>query len=117
MRKLSFDIVDIEVGPGWKVTYNTLFNLDPESNDLTQEEFEHYSLGMFTQNLVQIESDWGLIDVGWYPDSDLEGSFRLRALKRLGESYDWQTPIKWFETRSLMGVWEKIMSLTKDKDI
>ncbi len=114
MRKLSFEIVDIEVGPGWKLTYNTLFNLDPESNDLTPEELEHYSLGMLTQDLVQIESNFGLIDVGWYPDSELDGCFRLRVLKKEGESFDWQNPISSFETRSLEELIDEMLRITID---
>ena len=115
MRKLSFEFVDLNIGESWKLTYNKLSSLDPEDNDLSEKELEHYFLGLFTEDLVQIEnSNRGLaIDVGWYPDSELNGNFVLLLLNLFGdEGADWEAPLLRFETRSLSTLIKEISRIT-----
>lgn len=52
------------------------------------------------EDLIQIlYGDHYLIDVGWYPEFDVEGSFVVRIIK----DFDWQSPIYENETKNL---WE-----------
>lgn len=103
----------ITIGKNWTITYNTLSALDPEENNLTKEELEYAILG-FTQDLVQIESKDRqlLMDIGWYPDLDINGEFLLQMLPMKNGEYDWLNPDLEFRTRSLKQLLVKIEELT-----
>lgn len=102
MRKLKFEFADVKVSENWDIQYHKLTRLNPEDESLTREELEYYSLGLLTQNLLQIKSKSYLIDLGWYPDSEIDGEYCLKLLpsNKKGD-VDWDKPIYEVKTRSL----------------
>lgn len=116
MRK--FEFLDIKVNEDWKVTYNTLTHLNPEDGNFTQEEFEYYILGNLTESLLQIKSKFYFIDLGWYPDGEIDGEFRLRLLPVHKENdVIWDKPIYELKTRSLEKVLLAIEIITSTMNI
>lgn len=101
----------------WRVIYWTLADLDPDEVDRVSDVPEGMTAWdlTFTQDLVQIQSTSGdrLIDVGWYPDGEPTGSYRLELLARDSKSgeVDWEAPLKILETRSLSRVINELMTL------
>jgi hypothetical protein len=63
----------------------------------------------FLQDLVQAENETErvLLDVGWYPHADPNGSFRMLVVRQLADSnpahisFDWEHPLEDLETRSV----------------
>ncbi len=117
MNDIKLQHQEITVGEGWQVTYNTLTNLDPENNDIPQEEFEKAIIFILTEDLVQIYSKDQLIDIGWTPDCDPEGKFGLQLLERTEEGANWRNPLYEFETRSLAALLAEIKRLTTGTEI
>ncbi len=66
----------LRIPTGWVVSYNRLFELDPDPSILSHDE----AVAFFGEDLLQFtrpSSNW-LVDVGWYPHGDLaEGGYRL----------------------------------------
>lgn len=106
-------LVSPNVPPPWKITYNTLGNLEPSDVDLAPDRdtvFAHW----FTQDLMQITNEKAekLIDVGWYPDGEAKGEFKIEVIKRIGEDdFDWSNPLLQFRTRSLANLLKKIEAI------
>lgn len=111
----DFEQITLTVNDDWKIIYNKLTIFDPEIHKLTEEEFDFYTLGLFTQNMTQIESKSKklLIDIGWYPDSEINGEFLLQMLSIRDGDCDWFNPIAEFRTRSLKQLVLKVEELTK----
>jgi len=67
-----------------KVLYNELDLLN-ESLPLQQQ------LDVLKEDLLQVENKDGslLLDVGWYPEFDLSGSFGIQVIKK----HDWEKPL------------------------
>jgi len=75
----------------------------------------------FIQDLLHFKhrEDGRLLDVGWYPDSEPNGAYRMVLLTPLSETnddgswrYDWRNPILEFKTRSLNELKSQIERLT-----
>lgn len=80
----------------WRFVYNKLESLEPD--DLSADDPAwNFTL---TQDILNMRSDRGeqtvIIDLGWYPDGDPSGEYRLIAL--LDENY--LDPILEFTSRS-----------------
>jgi len=56
------------------------------------------------EDLLQIQFNDFLIDVGWYPSFNVNGSFVVAVIKH----YDWQTPIKRFKAKSFKALKKSI---------
>ncbi|RQO37545.1 hypothetical protein DBR39_11660 [Chryseobacterium sp. KBW03] len=111
----DFERIKLTVNYDWKIIYNKLTIFDPDIHELTEEEFDFYTLGLFTQNMAQIESKSKslLIDIGWYPDSEIDGEFLLQILPITDGECDWFNPVVEFRTRSLKKLILKIEELMK----
>lgn len=112
MRPREIERIVIECNQDWHIAAHELF-------DITPDQAMHYSAEdgdekiwtlYFIQDLLQIKhrQDGRLLDVGWYPDSEPNGAYRLVLLEPLSETgkeggwrYDWRSPIYEFKTRSL----------------
>ena len=78
----------LRIPTGWVVSYNRLFELDPDPAALSHDE----AVAFFGEDLLQFVRPGcnRLVDVGWYPHGDLvggryglavyEGDFRGRLL-------------------------------------
>lgn len=111
----DFEQITLTVNHDWKILYNKLTMFDPNVHELTEEEFDFYTLGLFTQNMTQIESKNKelLIDIGWYPDSEINGEFLLQMLPIKDGECEWFNPIVEFRTRSLKKLISKLEELIK----
>ncbi|NEZ41941.1 hypothetical protein GQA12_10290 [Paenibacillus alvei] len=86
------NLMQLKVPAGYAVTYNKFYDIDPvlsEGNDYLIENW-----GFFTEDLLQIvklkihngkwyipeSEDTLLFDLGWYPDSDINGHYHLRLV-------------------------------------
>lgn len=80
---------NINFGCG-KVTYN---DFDIELNIPIENQL--YSL---KEDLIQVDYDERyIIDIGWYPEFSLDGSFRIVAI----ENYDWGSPLFTYSCKTL----------------
>lgn len=65
------------------------------------------------EDLLQIEFNHSyLIDVGWYPEFDSKGSFKIMLIK----NYKWEDPVHILETRSLIELENIVEILIKSVD-
>lgn len=102
MRNLTFEFIDIPISEKWNIEYNKLTNLNPEDKSLSSDELEYYSLGLLTEDLLQIKSKSHFIDLGWYPDSELTGEYHLMLLHlNSSNQVDWDNTIFELKTRRL----------------
>lgn len=64
--------------PGWKITFNSLFEIDPAADQIPAN---HHSW-FLKEDMLQAEHQDRdrLLDVGWYPDGDLDrGEYALHV--------------------------------------
>ena len=99
-----------EAPPAWKV-----WGYLPVFDDITKLSDDE--LCELEQDLVQITLPGGkkLLDVGWYPDWDREGSFCCVIV----ENYDWDNPVEEFDTSNPYEVldWlQKTINKLKDRE-
>ena len=100
-------LVDFLKATGWFVSLHKLYYLSP--NDANQVEGIQTDVTVwdiiFVQDLFEAVNDDKLLllDVGWYPDGDVNGQFRLELVSKsnLDEDYDWMNPVMKLETRSI----------------
>jgi hypothetical protein len=85
----------------WEVSYNSFTELDPVNLGKKPGEWIN-----FTENLLQIKNIRYniLLDVGWYPEGDPNGSYGVELIK----DNDWQNPLVSFNTANKKEVVEKI---------
>ncbi|MEH1125623.1 hypothetical protein [Micromonospora sp. CPCC 206061] len=75
----------LRIAPGWLVSYNRFYEGRPDLARTPTDDADY-----FTQDMLQLNScrrgtggEWEidptgfLIDLGWYPDSDPDGTYRL----------------------------------------
>ncbi len=108
----------IRTGEGWQITQQRLFDVSPEDADKVEVRGGKITIWQlcFVEDLLQVvnRSRGVVLDVGWYPDSRPEGSYRLRLIhEKKGERipYDWENPEIDFTTRSLSDLLAKIHSI------
>ena len=89
VRKEKRHVIDEKIfGPGI-VTYNNYQICSDKSFDEQSENL--------LEDLVQVEYENGyLIDIGWYPECDPNGSFKLYLIK----DYNWDNPVKVKEVKN-----------------
>ena len=104
MDKSWTSLQPLRIPGGWNVMFNQFASLDPE----TLPPDDRRWLFFFVEDILyiytdhtrkrnkQVETQRLAIDLGWYPDGDPEGAFRLEAI--LDE--DWENPLLTFESRS-----------------
>lgn len=92
----------------WRVTSHSLRALEPGTLAVSDEWW-----GWFTEDLLQLAHPAGVtLDVGWFPDGDPTGTFRLTVVR----GTDWAHPLHTSETRSLSGLLAEIdVQLTADR--
>ena len=98
----------LRIPPGWRVNWNTLFEIDPTPESAARGFFGGSSLFAATSVLHR-----SAIDIEWRPEDDPAGSYYLRVLyapwkrtpkgRRVNDGrldFDWTDPVHTFETRS-----------------
>ena len=101
----DFILQPLRIPSGWTVNYNHFSEYDP----LTESPEYLYEL---SEDMLQMENDRFLIDLGWYPEMDLNGRFILVLADRTRER-PFEHPIERFETRDKAEVTAKIEEWAK----
>ena len=100
---------------GWNVTWNTLTEPEGDADIPPVDDL--------SQDLLQLQSSVRgiLIDVGWYPDWNPEGSYRLVCIRLCSnddEWYEaWENPLRSFECRSFRKLRDQIEAWLIDDDL
>lgn len=94
----------LRIPAGWKITFNDFFMLDPAQYTGSDTDFWEN----FVEDMLYIVYEWSLkkdkitytkkiaIDLGWYPEMDINGEFALYVIK----DDDWDYPLAEFRSRS-----------------
>ena len=92
-------VVSLRIPTGWWVAKNDFYDLSPEVLDGNLSP-----AGVFVQDILSIERWRGgtpvspeqdfVLDLGWYPDGDPEGRYRLVLLRK-----NWDHVLQTFESR------------------
>src|SRR4051794_4520915 len=102
--------VRLTLTSGWEVKHNRLMDVEPaDADDIVHPQVDVWEL-FFGQDLFWAvhQANKRLIDVGWYPDADRNGQYRLivaelkSAVTRSGSpGYGAGAELERLETRSL----------------
>lgn len=90
----------LRIPTGWEVEWNIFLDEEP-----TFEAGDQKSIG-FGEDLLQISNKRNavLIDLGWYPQGDPQGRFRLLAIRKTSDKEEmrssWDKPLRMLEGRS-----------------
>lgn len=108
----------LRIPAGWKITFNDFFMLDPEQyTDSDHEIWEN-----FVEDLLYIVNEWTFkkdkktyikkiaIDLGWYPEMDVNGEFALYVIK----DDDWDCPLAEFRSGSRREIVDTIEAFLKE---
>ncbi len=93
---------------GWTVKYNKLKNIEP--NELEHDDkswlfdLTEYILHLELIHKNKLKDKSIRIDLGWYPDGDINGSFKAVAIV----DKNWERPILEYSTRSKKKIVEVI---------
>ncbi len=107
MDRKSIDLQPLRITGGWDIIQNKFLNLEP--SEIVDEDDRLWF--HFTEDILQLrhKSRNIVIDMGWYPDIEPTGNYRIVAIK----DEDWETPLDRFESRSKEEITAKIEQLIK----
>ncbi len=98
------NLYPLRIPPGWSFVYNKLEALEPDSLNDEEPAWQF----IFVQDILHIRQEHGgqkaAIDLGWYPDGDPRGEYRLIAIL----NDDWLHPVLEFTSRSTRKIAEVI---------
>ena len=66
----NFELQPLRIPAGWYIKYNMFSEYDPDTDG------REYSYEL-CEDLLQLEHEYLMIDLGWYPQSDINGSYKL----------------------------------------
>lgn len=105
MKKLK--LRPLRIPSGWTVEFNVFC-----------EDDEMFAKGdcIRGEDLLQLRFENLIIDLGWYPDADVNGRYKLYLVDTSSEN-PFENPIETFETKSTEEVIERLESiLDRDHD-
>lgn len=88
----SFELQPLRIPAGWSVKYNMFseYDLDKDGAEYSYE---------LCEDLLQLENQNLLIDLGWYPQGDIEGSYQLYLIDKTN-NFSFDSPLKVFKSKS-----------------
>lgn len=99
LRESRQNLQPLKIPGGWTVDFNKFENIEPEELSEQDEKwlysFNEDILYMYS-DVKQTENQRLSIDLGWYPDGEPNGHFKLQAI--LNEK--WEKPLLEFSSRS-----------------
>lgn len=95
-----FELQPLRIPAGWTVKYNTFSEYDPEK-DGAEYSYE------LQEDLLQLANKNLLIDLGWYPNGDVDGSYKLFLVDMNGDR-PFDMPLESFCSKSRQEVIYKI---------
>ena len=66
----SFGLQPLRIPAGWFISYNMFSEYDPDTDG------EEYCFEL-CEDLLQLKNKNLLIDLGWYPEGDINGNYKL----------------------------------------
>ena len=102
-RDLMKKLQPLRIQTGWKVTFNSFIELDPQ--ELIDDDDENW--WEFNEDLLQLEnSDKNLIlDLGWYGERNLNsGFFKINLI----QNFNWEKPLVEFISKEKNEIIDKI---------
>jgi hypothetical protein len=91
-------VIDLTFITG-KITYDELSAL--RNIDLSNQ------IDFLKEDMLQVEYHGTyLLDVGWYPSFDINGTFQIRAIK----DYDWDAPLAFSKVDTIQLLLEEIIA-------
>ena len=109
MHRIKFEDIPLQplrISKGWAVGYNEFTEIEPYSDIKVIGLPDEDVWELFLQDLLQLKHEaYGiLIDLGWTPEADPEGSYLLRVLK----NEDWRNPLYYYESKNKDDIVDKI---------
>jgi len=101
MEESVYELVDFELVQGWKIKWNKITNVDPQRTKLEEEKWSGHLLYFFVQDMFWAHNGVKGIDVSWIQEGDPSGRFFVQVISKTGEEWDYFSPAKTLETRSL----------------
>jgi hypothetical protein len=98
----------LRIPTGWKINFNILDDADPKSF-IDQESENRWS---FTEDLLQLEKENLIVDLGWYPEGKLDGNYLLVLI----ENENWEEPVFRIQSRDktiIIYELEKLLNMSK----
>lgn len=117
-RSLHFDDLSLQplrIPDGWTVEQNQFFELTPGTEVHLEGVLGGDPWELFVEDMLQIthaKHDYTL-DLGWYPESDPRGRFRVVLIHR----EDWEKPHMKFESRDKQAVIAAIETALEDGSV
>ena len=104
LRDIPFQ--PLQITRGWFVGYNEFKNIEPYSDIKVEGLPDDDVWELFLQDLLQLEHKaYGIIiDLGWTPEADPNGSYELTVIK----NKDWDNPLFHYESKNKDDIVEKI---------
>ena len=96
----SFELQPLRISTGWKVAYNMFSEYDPDT-DGSEYAYE------LCEDLLQLSNNNLLLDLGWYPQGDITGSYKLYLVDKTKES-PFESPLEAFVSKSKQEVIKRI---------
>jgi len=98
---MSASLVPLRIPDGWAVVTNNFGDEDPIVRDGHLVNDQYYCEDLLSIERIKHEgglwvndSDGHAVDLGWYPDSDPEGNYRLVVMRR-----DWNNVLVKIESK------------------
>lgn len=107
MNKKTIGLQPLRISCGWEIIQNKFIDIEPSSIIDEDDKLWFH----FTEDILQLRHKERniIIDLGWYPDIEPTGNYRVVAVK----DEDWENPIDRFESRSKEEITAKIEQLIK----
>ena len=109
MNKIKFEDIPfqpLQITTGWLVEYNEFRDIEPYSDIEVEGLPDNDVWELFLQNLLFLKHEfYGIsLDLGWTPEAEPEGSYKLTVLK----NGDWDNPLLYFKSKNKDEIVEKI---------
>ncbi|MBQ9519817.1 MAG: hypothetical protein IJR59_07985 [Firmicutes bacterium] len=101
-----YKLQPLRISAGWTVKYNNFTEYDPASDK------DGLNSSELCEDLLQLKNGNILIDLGWYPEFDINGSYALYLVDSTKE-YPFDCPLEEFKSKSKSSIINKIEYWTK----
>ena len=109
MNRIKLDDIPLQplrISRGWTVGYNEFTEIEPYSDIKVVGLPDEDVWELFLQDLLQLKHEYHnvTIDLGWVPEAEPEGSYKLTVLK----NQDWDNPLYYYKSKNKDDVVDKI---------
>ncbi|MGN0144321.1 MAG: hypothetical protein ACI398_05015 [Clostridium sp.] len=109
MNKMIYEKVEFKLPEGWTIKNNTLFKIEEE----LIKNLDNDTRNKLSEDMLNIVNHLKniIIDVGWYPQFDINGHFGLVVVK----DNIWIKPIDTLVTRDINVVIDKVNKIMEEQ--